>query len=91
MVVQCDKDRDNVIFTVRDTWQGLSPEELRRVFEPLYRGEASRSRSTGGAGVGLTISQRIMRRHGGDLTAGNDPEGGALLEGWLPLEREKLC
>ncbi|AJO20726.1 hypothetical protein A943_14430 [Bacillus sp. CPSM8] len=57
----------------------------------MYRGEASRSRSTGGAGVGLTISQRIMRRHGGDLTAGNDPEGGALLEGWLPLEREKLC
>lgn len=91
IVVQCDKDRDNVIFTVRDTGQGFSPEELRRVFEPLYRGEASRSRSTGGAGLGLTISQRIMRRHGGDLTAGNDPEGGALLEGWLPLEREKLC
>ncbi|TWK81956.1 hypothetical protein CHCC20331_4429 [Bacillus paralicheniformis] len=41
--------------------------------------------------MGLAISQRIMRRHGGDLTAGNDPEGGALLEGWLPLEREKLC
>ncbi|MEK4852065.1 ATP-binding protein [Paenibacillus sp. FSL H7-0756] len=57
---------------------------LERVFEPLYRGEASRSRSTGGSGLGLTISQRIIRQHGGGLAASNHPEGGAMLEGWLP-------
>ncbi|MEC0258785.1 sensor histidine kinase [Paenibacillus lautus] len=82
--VQCNKDGNKVKFTIRDTGPGFSPEELERVFEPLYRGEASRSRSTGGSGLGLTISRRIVRQHGGELAAGNHPEGGALLEGWLP-------
>ncbi|WP_258235215.1 ATP-binding protein, partial [Paenibacillus agaridevorans] len=52
--------------------------------EPLYRGEASRNRSTGGTGLGLTISRRIIRKHGGELEASNGPDGGALLSGWLP-------
>lgn len=84
IVVQCQKEEKKVMFMIRDTGPGFSSEELQRVFDPLYRGEASRNRSTGGSGLGLTISQRIMRRHGGDLAAGNDPEGGALLTGWLP-------
>lgn len=82
--VQCNKDDNKVRFTIHDTGPGFSPEELERVFEPLYRGEASRSRSTGGSGLGLTISQRIVKQHGGELAASNHPEGGALLEGWLP-------
>lgn len=87
IVVQCYKDVDQAIFTVRDTGKGFSAEELRRAFEPLYRGEVSRSRSTGGAGLGLAISKRIIRQHGGDLTAGNHPDGGALLKGWIPLAK----
>ncbi|MGG3308137.1 HAMP domain-containing sensor histidine kinase [Paenibacillus lautus] len=82
--VLCNKDGNKVMFAIRDTGSGFSLEELERVFEPLYRGEASRSRSTGGSGLGLTISQRIVRQHGGELAASNHPEGGALLEGWLP-------
>lgn len=82
--VSCGHDGRKATFAVRDTGQGFSPEELPRVFEALYRGEASRNRATGGGGLGLTISRRIIRRHGGDLTAANDPEGGALLSGWLP-------
>ncbi|MCP1311504.1 sensor histidine kinase [Paenibacillus tyrfis] len=85
IVVQCYIDRDQVKFTIRDTGPGFSPEELQRAFEPLYRGETSRNRSTGGSGLGLTISQRIIRRHGGELAAGNHSEGGALLTGWLPV------
>ncbi|MFD0713187.1 sensor histidine kinase [Paenibacillus sp. GCM10027626] len=84
IVVQCYKDGNKVKFTIHDTGPGFSSEELQRVFEPLYRGEASRSRSTGGSGLGLTISQRIVRRHGGELAAGNHSEGGALLTGWIP-------
>ncbi|KHF38037.1 hypothetical protein LQ50_23905 [Halalkalibacter okhensis] len=72
------------MFTVQDTGEGFSLEELRHVFDPLYRGEASRNRSTGGAGLGLTISQKNMKQHGGDLTAKNHDAGGALLTGWLP-------
>lgn len=86
IVVQCYKEKDQVTFTIRDTGPGFSAEDLQRVFEPLYRGEASRNRSTGGSGLGLTISQRIMKRHCGELAAGNHSEGGALLTGWLPVD-----
>ncbi|MNX09762.1 Signal transduction histidine-protein kinase BaeS [compost metagenome] len=85
IMVQCYNDNNKVMFTIRDTGPGFSSEELERVFEPLYRGDISRNRSTGGSGLGLTISQRIVRQHGGELAAGNHSEGGALLTGWIPV------
>lgn len=89
IVVECVRDQDGVVrFAVLDDGSGFASEELERVFEPLYRGEASRNRSTGGTGLGLTISRRIIRKHGGDLFAGNGPDGGALLTGWLPAHHE---
>lgn len=83
--IHCERKGARVTFAVRDTGPGFTVEELQHVFEPLYRGEISRNRSTGGAGLGLTISQRIIRRHGGELTAGNHSDGGALLTGWMPV------
>ncbi|UPK46947.1 sensor histidine kinase [Paenibacillus pabuli] len=83
ITVQCYKDDNKIKMMIRDTGPGFSSEELERVFEPLYRGEASRSRATGGSGLGLTISQRIMKQHGGKLVVSNHPEGGAVLTGWL--------
>ncbi|MBT2292501.1 HAMP domain-containing histidine kinase [Paenibacillus albidus] len=85
IVVKCQQDGNKVKFMIRDSGPGFSMEELAHAFEPLYRGEVSRSRSTGGSGLGLAISLRIVRRHGGELTAGNHPEGGALLTGWMPI------
>ncbi|WP_276354790.1 sensor histidine kinase [Cohnella caldifontis] len=82
--VRCRRDRGGTTVSVRDTGAGFAPSDLPRAFEPLYRGEASRNRSTGGAGLGLAIARRIFRAHDGDLTAGNDPEGGAVLTGRLP-------
>lgn len=84
--VQCTKEGDQLRFSVRDTGTGFNAEEMERVFEPLYRGEASRSRSTGGSGLGLTIAQRIVRRHGGQLTVGNHSEGGAIVTGRIGLK-----
>jgi len=84
ITVQCYRDAGLVRFTIGDTGPGFTAEELQRVFEPLYRGEASRNRSTGGTGLGLTISRRIIRKHGGELEASNGPDGGALISGWLP-------
>ncbi|WP_067930255.1 sensor histidine kinase [Alicyclobacillus kakegawensis] len=72
-----------IIVSVRDTGPGFSGEELNHVFDPLYRGEVSRNRATGGVGLGLTIARRIFRAHGGDLVATNHPQGGALLTGWV--------
>ncbi|GGA29194.1 sensor histidine kinase [Paenibacillus physcomitrellae] len=86
IAVWCEQEGDKIQFTVRDTGPGFPADELQRVFEPLYRGETSRSRSTGGSGLGLTISQNIIRRHGGELAASNHPDGGALLCGWLPVQ-----
>lgn len=82
--IQCYKDGNRVVFTVQDTGKGFSSEEIHRVFDPLYRGETSRNRSTGGGGLGLTISRRVVRRHGGDLVVDNHSEGGALIKGWIP-------
>jgi len=82
--IQCYKDGNKVVFTIRDTGKGFSSEEIHHVFDPLYRGEASRNRSTGGVGLGLTISRRIVRRHEGDLVADNHSKGGALVKGWIP-------
>ncbi|TCM97770.1 HAMP domain-containing protein [Paenibacillus sp. BK033] len=79
-------EKDRVSFTIHDSGQGFSTEEQEQVFEPLYRGEKSRNRATGGAGLGLTISRRIIRQHGGELAASNHPAGGALLSGWIPAD-----
>ncbi|WP_080832261.1 sensor histidine kinase [Cohnella massiliensis] len=83
--VRCHAEGGRAVVTVRDTGSGFALSDLERVFEPLYRGEASRNRDTGGAGLGLTIARRIFRAHGGDLAAANRPEGGAELTGWLPV------
>jgi signal transduction histidine kinase len=74
-------------FTVGDSGPGFALGDLPHVFAPLYRAETSRNRRTGGAGLGLTIARRIMLAHGGDLTAANDPSGGAILTGTLPASR----
>ena len=72
-------------FTVADSGPGIAPEDLPHLFAPFYRGEASRNRATGGAGLGLAIAQRIMRAHGGTLTAANGPDGGAIFTGAAPV------
>jgi Osmosensitive K+ channel histidine kinase len=87
ILIQYWREKDRVSFTIHDSGQGFASEEQEQAFEPLYRGEKSRNRATGGAGLGLTISRRIIRQHGGDLAAGNHPAGGAILSGWIPAER----
>ncbi|HEX5441490.1 MAG TPA: HAMP domain-containing sensor histidine kinase [Ktedonobacterales bacterium] len=77
-------DGASVMFSVADSGPGIAPDDLARLFTPLYRGEASRNRQTGGAGIGLAVAQRIFVAHGGSLVAANRPEGGALFTGALP-------
>jgi signal transduction histidine kinase len=60
---------EGVRLAVSNTGEGIAPEDLRRIFERFYRGEKSRSRETGGAGVGLSIVREIARAHGGETGA----------------------
>ena len=68
---------------VRDAGPGIPATELGRVFDPFYRVETSRSRESGGTGLGLTIARNIAEQHGGSIRLVNHPEGG--LEATLML------
>jgi len=71
--------------SVRDEGPGIPESDLEHVFEPFYRLEASRSRDTGGTGLGLGIARNIARAHGGDIVLRNLSGGG--LEAVLTLPR----
>jgi signal transduction histidine kinase len=71
---------------VIDDGPGIAEAELEKVFEPFYRLEGSRSRQTGGTGLGLTIARNIAQTHGGDIALRNRPQGG--LEVVLSLPRK---
>jgi signal transduction histidine kinase len=68
---------------IRDAGPGIPEAELARVFDPFYRVETSRSRESGGTGLGLTIARNIAEQHGGSIMLANHPEGG--LEATLML------
>jgi signal transduction histidine kinase len=76
-------DRQAVI-TIRDAGPGIPEESLALVFSPFYRLEASRNRSTGGVGLGLTAAQSIVREHGGEVTLCNRAGGGLDVRILLP-------
>jgi signal transduction histidine kinase len=61
---------------IRDKGPGIAAAELARVFEPFYRIEGSRSRESGGTGLGLTIARNIAEQHGGSIALANQPGGG---------------
>jgi len=73
------------IVEIEDDGRGVVTEEIERLFEPFYRGEPSRSRETGGAGLGLAVVRSIARAHGGDVTLHNRAGGGLTARVSLPL------
>lgn len=72
---------------IRDQGPGIPEDRLKDVFEAFVRLEESRSTSTGGSGLGLTLARTTAREHGGDVELRNIPDGG--LEAILRLPREK--
>ncbi len=74
-----------VLISVADTGSGIAPEDLPHIFDRFYRADRSRTRMTGGSGLGLPIARSLARLHGGDLTAANSPEGGAVFTLLLPV------
>ncbi len=77
---------DAVVIRVRDHGPGIPEDRLEDIFEPLVRLEESRSRETGGSGLGLTIARGLAHRNGADLILRNHPDGGAEAVLTLPLK-----
>ncbi len=81
---------DEVQITVDDDGPGIDESDRERVFEPFTRLESSRSRETGGTGLGLTISRNAIRSMGGDLDLRNRPQGGLRATIVLPIAGAEL-
>ena len=72
------------IIRVADSGPGVPEESLGKIFRPFYRIDDARGRQTGGVGLGLAITDRVVRLHGGTVHAENRPEGGLVVEIRLP-------
>ncbi len=83
--VRALSDGDRAVIVVEDDGPGLPDGELEAVFEPFHRGERSRSRETGGAGLGLTVARQAARASGGDVVLSNRTGGGLTARLHLPL------
>jgi signal transduction histidine kinase len=73
------------VVEIDDDGPGIPATDMERVFEPFYRREPSRSRQTGGIGLGLAVVRTIARGHGGDVVLVNRVDGGLTARVQLPL------
>ena len=80
----------SVEITIDDEGPGIPDDELKRVFEPFYRVESSRSRETGGIGLGLAIALSVIQGHGGQLKLSNRSEGGLRATITLPTVEQRI-
>jgi two-component system sensor histidine kinase HupT/HoxJ len=80
VTTQLNPDHDRVIATVRDNGTGIAEDTLTRIFEPFYT-----TKEVGkGTGLGLAIAYGIVQEHGGQISAANHPDGGAVFTVELP-------
>lgn len=73
-----------VLVTVKDSGEGISTQDLPHVFERFYRGDKSRNRTTGGAGLGLAIAKGVVEAHGGAISVHSQPGQGAAFTFTIP-------
>jgi signal transduction histidine kinase len=82
--VRVEPMREGAEIRVTDTGIGIDPKDLPRIFERFYRADSSRSRATGGSGIGLSIARAIIEAHGGSIRAASAPGKGSELVITLP-------
>ncbi len=75
---------DHVVVRIKDTGMGIPDEDIPHLFERFYRVDKNRSRSTGGSGLGLSISQQIVELHGGGISVASEPGAGSTFTVRLP-------
>ena len=77
-------ERDTIRLTIEDRGPGISAAAREQVFQPFFRLEPSRSRATGGTGLGLAVARTIVHRHGGEIALDDRPGGGLIVRVTLP-------
>lgn len=81
------REHGDAVIRIEDEGPGIPGADLARMMEPFTRGESSRNRTTGGAGLGLAIARAIAEQHGGRLILTNRPEKGLRVDLRLPTKR----
>jgi two-component system sensor histidine kinase CpxA len=76
------------VITIRDHGTGVPENALVEIFRPFYRVDDARDREAGGVGLGLAITDRAVRLHGGSIEAANQPTGGLVVTITLPITEE---
>ncbi|MBI5016875.1 MAG: HAMP domain-containing histidine kinase [Deltaproteobacteria bacterium] len=79
-----EREADGAVVRVRNRGTPIAPEELPLLFEPFYRVDKSRARSTGGYGLGLSLCRTILEKHGGSVTMTSDAREGTVVSLHLP-------
>ncbi|MBF5006465.1 sensor histidine kinase efflux regulator BaeS [Diaphorobacter sp. NR2-3-3-1] len=88
VAISAESRMDQAVLSLSDSAPGVDDEHLTRIFDRFYRVEGSRSRASGGAGLGLAICSRIIEAHDGGIEARHSPLGGLLMTVRLPLARD---
>ena len=83
------RDGDHVSYEIIDKGVGITPDDLPRVFTAFFRGERSRSRETGGVGLGLTLAKRITEAHGGTIGATSQTGVGTQMRVTIPSAEDR--
>jgi signal transduction histidine kinase len=86
VVIRVERNDGNAVVSVQDSGPGITAEQLPYIFERFYRGDPSRSRSTGGFGLGLAICKAMVTAYGGEIQAVNRPGQGTEIRVRLPAE-----
>ncbi|MCF0134928.1 MAG: ATP-binding protein [Lachnospiraceae bacterium] len=87
--VTCRKDKESAVITIRDTGIGIEEEHFDKLFDRFYRVDKARDRNSGGSGLGLSITKRIIDRHRGEIRVESTPNVGSTFTVLLPLVQTK--
>ena len=89
--VERSADGSEVLLAVKDQGEGIRPEDVPHVFTPFFRADRSRTRGTGGVGLGLALAKRIVEAHGGRITLTSRVDHGTVVTIAIPVEDPKTA
>ena len=86
VTVSVKEKNGQAMILVKDTGIGISPENQKKIFDPFFRVDKSRSRAMGGAGLGLALVDSIAKEHGGTVNVLESSEAGSTIALMLPVD-----